>query len=553
MALFGPGARLLQRKIMASAAQLLMREKFETCLGVIRHASLQILPLLTIKASDGKDPQWFFQQLEQARLALGSWMAVAKRLNLNDAEISHFTLLLRHLQQLVPQFESGQEVSHNQLIAALRFVSYLERVREKQPLLGYSTEIESNDAAVQHKATRQMRALELMLKNLVENSYAGQSQLVHKLKMQFGADSVRCWLKNGERGDILSGMRFSELALMVVDKKEYANHYAGLFQHATQLGLLIDQRKTLQTFLDDVREIRNDLVQQQTLTSVQLTLLNSYYQESSAVIQQAFDEGRTKVNPAALLAADDAQLQAWLTLAQKKHQSTGRDNEEVRDTIERPDLRNTKSKQDTSETLKMVCWCIAGVAVMSAAIFGMYLLSDIADKPAQANSQPAKVTVIDSLPEAQSAREKLANIGIAWEEGNLRSAIERGDATVVRLFMQGGMNWKVSYTESALTGDYRDALNALLQHRSQMDEERPCRRMVRTYSQAMTDGESLTALRKQFLQTFCSSPEAIKRQKEDLDRAKLRLSAQQQRKDELGIAEEKRAVDIQQAIYNAMR
>lgn len=76
-----------------------------------------------------------FQQLEQARLALGSWMAVAKRLNLNDAEISHFTLLLRHLQQLVPQYESGQEVSHNQLIAALRFVSYLELVRAKQPCL----------------------------------------------------------------------------------------------------------------------------------------------------------------------------------------------------------------------------------------------------------------------------------------------------------------------------------------------------------------------------------------------------------------------------------
>ncbi len=538
---------------MASAAQLLMREKFETCLGVIRHASLQILPLLTIKASDGKDPQWFFQQLEQARLALGSWMAVAKRLNLNDAEISHFTLLLRHLQQLVPQFESGQEVSHNQLIAALRFVSYLERVREKQPLLGYSTEIESHDAAVQQKATRQMRALELMLKNLVENSYAGQSQLVHKLKMQFGADSVRRWLKNGERGDILSGMRFSELALMVVDKKEYANHYAGLFQHATQLGLLIDQRKTLQTFLDDVREIRNDLMQQQTLTSVQLALLNSYYQESSAVIQLAFDEGRTKVNPAAFLAADDAQLQAWLAQAQKKYQVTGRDNDEVRDTIERPDLRSSKSKQDSSETLMMAFWGGAGVAVIGAVIFGMYLLSDLANKPVQAKSSSAQVQVVNSLTTAQVAREKLANIGITWEVGNLRSAIDHGDTAVVRLFMQGGMNWKVSYTESALTGDYRDTLNALLQYRSQMDEQSPCRRMARTDSQAMTDGESLTGLRKQFLQTFCSSPQAVKWQKEELERAKLRLSTHQQRKNGQTESDEKRAVEIQKEIYDAIQ
>ena len=83
-----------------SSATLQMREHFETCLGIIRQASLQILPLLNIRAAEGKDPQWFFQQLEQARMALGSWGAVAKRLNLNDAEISQFTLLLRHLQQL---------------------------------------------------------------------------------------------------------------------------------------------------------------------------------------------------------------------------------------------------------------------------------------------------------------------------------------------------------------------------------------------------------------------------------------------------------------------
>ncbi|WBM70755.1 STY4199 family HEPN domain-containing protein [Buttiauxella sp. WJP83] len=538
---------------MTSASQLLMREKFETCLSVCRQASLQILPLLTITASEGKDPQWFFQQLEQARLALGSWMAVAKRLNLNDAEISQFTLLLRHLQQLVPQYESGQEISHNQLISALRFVSYLELVRLKQPLLGYSTELDKNSEAEQQKALRQMRALELMLKAMITKNYPSQSHLVNKLKKQFGADCVRRWLKHGEQGDVLSGMRFGELALMVVDKKEFANHYAEIFHSSSQLNLFIDQRKTLQTFLDDVREIRNHLIQQPPLTSVQLALLDSYYQESSAAIQRAWDEGRTTVNPAAFMAADDAQVQEFIELAHKKYHQAGRDSDEVRDTIDHPDLRHTKKKQDTGETLRMLMWCVAGVALISAAIVGMNILSEITKKPAKANSDSAKVTVVDSQPYSQSAREKLANIGITWEEGNLRSAIERGDSTVVRLFMQSGMNWKVYYTESALAGDYRDALNTLLQYPSQMDEERPCRRMVRTVSQAMNDGQSLTSLRKQFLQTFCSTPETVKRQKEDLERAKLRLQAQQQRNSDSTETDEKRAVEIQKAIYDAMR
>ncbi|MDI8954263.1 STY4199 family HEPN domain-containing protein, partial [Salmonella enterica subsp. enterica serovar Anatum] len=41
------------------------------------------------------------------------------------------------LQQHVPQYDSGQEVSENQLLAALRFVTSLEHLRQQQPLLTY--------------------------------------------------------------------------------------------------------------------------------------------------------------------------------------------------------------------------------------------------------------------------------------------------------------------------------------------------------------------------------------------------------------------------------
>ena len=104
-----------------------IREQFEHCLAVIRHASVEILLLLNVHASEGKDPRWFLEQLDSARLALGGWGAVAKKLNLNDAEMSEFTLQLRLLQQRVPQYESGQDVSENQLIAAMRFVTALEQ------------------------------------------------------------------------------------------------------------------------------------------------------------------------------------------------------------------------------------------------------------------------------------------------------------------------------------------------------------------------------------------------------------------------------------------
>ncbi len=61
---------------------------------------------------------------------------MAQRLNLNDAQLSEFTLRLRHLQQVVPQYERGQPVSENQMIAAARMVAALEAVRRAQPRLG---------------------------------------------------------------------------------------------------------------------------------------------------------------------------------------------------------------------------------------------------------------------------------------------------------------------------------------------------------------------------------------------------------------------------------
>lgn len=544
-----------------SSATLQMREHFETCLGIIRQASLQILPLLNIRAAEGKDPQWFFQQLEQARMALGSWGAVAKRLNLNDSEISQFTLLLRHLQQLVPQYESGQEVTQNQLLAALRFCSYLEHVRFKQPLLGYSTELSSDVDGLQQGAQRQMRGIELILKGLVNQAWGSEAGLVNQLKSQFGADKVRRWLKRGERGDVLSGMKFSELALLVVDKKEFAHHYAKLYRGAPQLGFLIDQRKTLQIFLDGVRQIRNDLMHKQPLTTVQVALLDNYYGEMSSAVQKAFSEGRSKVNPAGLLEADNTALQSYLELARKNHSAQGGDAEEIRDSIERYDPRGVKKQQDTTGVISTALWSVVGVAVVAVAVLGLYMLSEISGKPEIAAAAPVVSTVVQAKerPEYNSPRDMLANMGITWDENNLRAAINRNDTRIVRLFMQGGMNWKVYFAEQALAADYGDVLTILLQYRPQMDEARPCRRLIGSTELGMKNGQKLTSLRKQFLAAFCSSDAAVKRQKEEVDRAQIRFAAQKQRAAEAkaqgldAVPVDEQTVKIQQAIYNAMR
>lgn len=521
-----------------------IREQFERCLAVIRQASVEILLLLNVHVSEGKDPRWFLEQLDTARLGLGGWGAVAKQLNLNDAEMSEFTLQLRLLQQRVPQYESGQDVTENQRIVALRFVTALEHLRLQQPLLTYSTELAPGSDAQQQQAHKQVRAIELMIKGLIQQAWPDQVRLNNHLKTLFNADRVRRWLKLGDINDVLSGMMFSELAQLLVDKKEFSRYYASLFSDPTMLTLLVEPRKTLQTFLDDIRQIRNCITVQQALSSAQLMLLDGYYAQIARPVQRAFEEGRTRINPAGLLSVDASELYDFWEKAQKMDRVTGGDLFEVRDTIEKPTQRAPRTPEQREQIISGVLWGAVGVMVIAIVVGGFWLVTS--GKP-----QPAAVSAAETPPpqemrEMPSSRETLTKAGVTWDENNFRSAINRNDTRVALLFLQGGMDWKLSWTEEAMSSDHDDVLELMLRYRKNMVEEKPCRRFINTLSHAMANGESLTSTRKNYLKAFCTVPAVVKRQQHDADMAKRRAQAQPG-------SETKKWQSIQTAIYEVIR
>ncbi|MBM3071871.1 hypothetical protein HV346_21875 [Enterobacter sp. RHBSTW-00994] len=529
---------------MALSTSHHIRAQFEHCLAVIRQASVEILLLLNVHVSEGKDPRWFLEQLDNARLGLGGWAAVAKQLNLNDAEMSDFTLQLRLLQQRVPQYESGQDVSENQLIAAMRFVTSLEHLRLRQPLLMYSTEVAPGNDIQQQQAHKQVRAIELMIKGLVLQAWPDPVRLNNHLKTLFNADRVRRWLKLGEINDVLSGMLFSELALMVVDKKEFSRYYSSLFSDPMMLTLLVEPRKTLQTFLDDIRQIRNCITVQQPLSSAQILLLDNYYAQITQPVQRAFEEGRTRINPAGLMAVDASELHAFWENAQKMDRITGGDLFEVRDTIEKPTQRAPRTPEQREQLISGALWGAVGLMVIAIVVGGFWLVTS--SKPAQVNATVEVRPEPKEMREAPSSRETLTRMGVTWDENNFRSAINRNDTRVALLFLQGGMDWKMSWTEEAMSAGDDDVLEILLRYRLQMVEEKPCRRFINTLSHAMSNGESLTSMRKQYLQAFCTVPAVVKRQQHDADMAKRRAQSQPDENT-------KKWQSIQTAIYDVIR
>ncbi|POT55535.1 hypothetical protein C3432_21010 [Citrobacter amalonaticus] len=512
---------------------------FEHCLSVIRQASVEILLLLKVPVSEGKDPRWFLEQLDQARLNLGGWNAVAKRLHMNDAQLSQFTLRLRHLQQCIPQYDNCQDVSENQLIAALRFVTALEELRQHQPLLNYHTEVEESDSSQQRRAQRQLRTIELVLKGLVAQVWPNKQALNGYLKQHFGVDRLRAWIKQGNGQDALSGMRFSELALMVVDKKTFARHYAAIFDDASVLTLFAEPRTTLRQFLDDCRQARNVVIANERLTEAQLTLLACQYQHITRPVQRAFERGRTRVNPASLMVVDEEQLEQYWESVRQKDRLTGGDPLEIGETIDPPRKHPQRTAEEREQLISGALWGAVGVLVLVVLGGGFWLFSTQGPAPAQ------RIEIIQNEPkrEAPSARETVTHMGITWDTFSLRAAIDRNDTRVTALFLQGGMNWQLAWTEQAFALGNVDVLQLLLRYPSQMDEPKPCRRFINTLGYAMLNGAKLTAEHKAYLQRFCTVPAVVTRQQYDAEQARLRARAEPS-------ADNKKWQKIQAEIYD---
>ncbi|HEY2455435.1 MAG TPA: STY4199 family HEPN domain-containing protein [Scandinavium sp.] len=518
-------------------------DQFEHCLVMIRQAGVEILSLLNVHTAEAKDLRWFLEQLEQARLNLGGWANVARRLNLNDAQLSDFTLQLRRLQQIVPVYESGQAVSENQLIAALRFSAALEFARQQQPLLTFASVPGDDSNERQEQAQRQMRALTLTLKALINQAFPDATRLNDFLKLQFGADSVRKWLANSDAGDILSGMQFSELALLVIDKKAFARHYSQLFNAAAALTFLAEQRVTLHAFLEDCRVMRNAIVAQRPLTTTELALLDNYLHQIAGPIQRAYEQGRTRVNPAAFMAVDSSELHQFWEHTRGKDRALGGDRQPVREGIDPPKKRKIRDPEEREQLISSLLWGVVGLVMLAMALASLWMFSSSA--PEESVAQVHDVLVESSEHGVLTPRDKLAQRGIRWDINNLRAAIDRNDTDVTMLFLQGGMNWQLAWTEQAQTFRYDEVLELLLRYRLQMDEPKPCRRFISSLSHAMANGEALTSVRKSYLQAFCASPGVIERQRYTVSVAKRRAAA-------MPDAQNKKWLTIQSAIYDVI-
>ena len=231
---------------------------------------------------------------------------VAQRLGLNQNEVEDFNKALRDLERSGPASGSDER---NQLIVQLRFASWMESLCEANPELTFGADISA--LISEELGRKQVRALELIIRSLINERFGDQPVLEKALADLLSGPVVEKWKKGADPDDLLSGTTFSELASLFVNTREYPN-YSPLFEESPFLSYLRDKRKTIQNFLEDIRRIRNILAHNKRVTNTQLSLLDLYYEELISPVQEAHDQGQTKVNPDTYLDVSREELERIL-------------------------------------------------------------------------------------------------------------------------------------------------------------------------------------------------------------------------------------------------
>ena len=161
-------------------------------------------------------------------------------------------------------------------------------------------------------AQKQIRAIELVLRGLVDEKYGDQEVLVRRLSDLFDNPTFKAWLSHAEAGNVLSGATFYQLVSVFTNEADW-QHYDPIYYQAETLTYLREKRVTIRDFLEDIAFMRNKVAHHRPLTPIDIELLNLYYNELIEPVQSFFRDGRTKVDPAAIFNVGGDELQAYLT------------------------------------------------------------------------------------------------------------------------------------------------------------------------------------------------------------------------------------------------
>jgi hypothetical protein len=342
--------------------------------------------------------------------------AVAEALGLDEAELPFLDAALRDVERAdAESAPAGDPAARNAVLARLRLLSWLETVGQRMPALALSEEVDT--LASEDLGRKQVRAVELIVRSLIAESYGDQEALLARLRDALSERVVSKWQKSADPGDILSGCSFSELASLFVSKEEF-ERYERLYEDTPFLTLLKQRRKTIQSFLDDIRRVRNVLAHNKKVTPIQLSLLDLYYEEIVAPIQAAHDHGETQVDPEQHLDVSKDEIEAYVADLHEDVAAVRDDLQELRQEV----MSSLGAIQETTERIEeqtlranqKLLWVAGGVIALIVLVVFLLRESDDTQRAVEETHETARRTeavgerTAETVTSIEAGQERLA-------------------------------------------------------------------------------------------------------------------------------------------------
>lgn len=263
---------------------------------------------------------------------------IAEKLKIPESRLGDFEEALRQFFQ----FKGNPEKAR---ISFFRISLWLETICKN-----LNIDFKIDDAISNEElAIKQVRALELILRDLVNDTNGGSDNVLKKLNELFKYEVVEKWLKNADETGVLSGTTFSELSSIFLDKNIFKS-VEDIFENSA-ITISKTSRESLRFILDDIRLIRNSIAHNKKISTIQIAALNEYYGTISSMIKESKSNS---INPDLYLDLDKAKMDSFLSGLKEDGRTISAGIEDVK-----TDLKAVKS--DTGTIRKRSSLMIAGI------------------------------------------------------------------------------------------------------------------------------------------------------------------------------------------------
>lgn len=470
---------------------------------IIALAHAQLARVLSVPQPENNSFDASYRMLDDARNENGNWINVGELLGFNRQQMLDYADHLRGLRNCDDVQNLDPGTLNKCLIACLQIVNLLELAKHKHPQLNWDSRYSLPDETSEDNAVRQMRAIELLIRQVIDEAWADQQKLAERLRTLFDKDQVARIMKSAEKDNILSGTLLEQLRIIFSNKEDYPNYYEAYFDSASGLNYASSTRETLSQFLQSLNHIRNKIAHHKKLTESEMLLLNEYFDQVVEPLRKAHQDGRLKADPDALYHAPAEAIKAYQMQLEKLNAAAER-NEVI-----------------VGKMNNKLTWVLAGI-VGIVAITGVTLhfsggsfvnTEIIKDKVSDVQDKLGKVKQETS----QDPRKELANLGVQWDRGTMEQAIKHGDLRTVKLFNEGGMTWNSLFLSAAMTefgknkskniADTIDYITAHPENRIN-GSEYECRTEVDYMRDREKKGTLNEALNGKIIRLVCADPQA---------------------------------------------